>query len=581
VKREKNRTIGWLRFFIVSLLLFSWVPPVSAEGLQGKPLSYDVTDFLKLELPGYYRFRYTHLSTRALSQIPPSSPQRAGEQIRSPEIDYTEHRIRLEPKVILFDQFFFSSQVDILSGMLSGRTSGKEYMWFAQRGQRWNDIDGADTSHSGGMHVRRYYGSWESPVGLLRVGRQGSNWGLGILANDGNGFRNDFGDAYYGDNVDRVLFGTKPYSLFKYILTGEKPNQDKDPVTVAFAYDWHVARDNSVKNEEDKEDLRNASDRIDLSNESLRDDLVHQYVGAIRVETEPFEGGFYIVRRYQDHFDALVPANNRPSEEFLRVWVFDVYGKLKLKPSFLDGGEVFLEGELARIVGETNLTVSRILQQPGDPFPVSDISQLGWVVRGGVRHSWVEAKLETGYASGDSNPFDDQVKNFKFHPDYNVGMILFDDLLGHVSSASAFNATLVFDEGGPVRTLGADLLPSNGSVTNAVYINPTIKIQPTDCLETVVGVLWARTATDFVDPAIDFLFGGAWGQFNPLGGPSGNYELGWEIDLGVKYTWDRPYWDLVLGAQYAHFFPGDVFQDANGNRMDDIDKVQVRFTLVW
>ena len=160
-------------------------------------------------------------------------------------------------------------------------------------------------------------------------------------------------------------------------------------------------------------------------------------------------------------------------------------------------------------------------------------------------------------------------------------MILFEDLMAGVSDSSAFNAVYVFDEGGDVRTMGADLLPNNGAVTNAVYINPTVKVTPMEGLETILGVVWARTATDFVDPTLDFLYGGGWGEINPFGGPSDNHDLGWEIDVGVSYAWDKPFWDLILGVQYGHFFPGDVFEDADGNRMDDIDKVQGRFTFIW
>jgi len=576
VKIQTVRVVSRALMFAGTFLLLISVSPLPAEGWKGKPFGYEVTDWLTMELPGYYRFRFTHQGPMLLSEIPIG--QRAGEQETVGEIDYTEHRLRFKPKITLFQKLSFNSQLDVLSGMLSGDTTGREFMWFAQPEQRWNDVNGAKTSDFLDVHFTRFWGNWDSPIGVIRVGRQGSSWGLGLLANDGDDFRNDFGDAYYGDTVDRVLFGTKPYSLLKRLVTGEKP--EKDPLTLAFAYDWNVFRDSQIKRAGDKKALRNASDKIVLYGDPV-DDEANQYVGAIRVETGVFEGGFYIVRRDTEHFDVLVPASNRPPREFLKAWVFDVYGKLNLKPSFFKDGEIFLEGEVARITGETNFTVSRILQQPGNPFPVSNVSQLGWVVRAGARNAWIDARIESGYASGDSNPFDDEVRNFKFHPDYNVGMILFEDLLAGVSNASAYNATLVFDEGGPVRTLGADLLPSSGSVTNAVFVNPVVKIRPAKNWETVLGVLWARTATDFVDPSIDFLYGGGWGQYNPLGAPSGHHELGWEIDCGMKYTWERPYWDLTLGAQYGHFFPGNVFEDADGNRMDDIDKVQARFTLIW
>jgi hypothetical protein len=556
---------------------FLWMPHTThAEALHGKPLSYDITDNVKLELPGYYRFRFTHLDSMDISKIP--SGQRAGETQSLESIDYSEHRFRIEPSVSFSKKLSFHSQVDILTGMLSGDTAGRIYQWYAEPEQRWNAIDGGSTHNFQNLHFKRYYGAWETPIGLLQVGRQGSHWGLGMLANDGEGFKNDFGDAYYGDNVDRVLFGTKPYSIFRSLVSGEKP--EKDPLTVAFAYDWHVARDPNMKRGKEKIEAATGAPFEGVNGDL--DDKVHQYIGALLVETEPFEGGFYIVRRIMEHPDILLPIDFQPpGGEYLRVWVFDVYGRLHIKPRFLDGGELFLEGELARITGKTNLTVSQSFQSPENPFPESDVSQLGWVIRGGIRRSPLEGRIEVGYASGDSNPFDTDVKGFKFHPDYNVGMILFEDLLAQVSAASTYNAIKKFGEAGPIPPLGADLLPTNGAVTNAVYIAPTFKIAPYENLECALTLLYARAATDVVDPAIDGLFGGGAGMYNSLGGPAGNRYLGTEIDLGISYTFKWDYIDSVVGLQYGHLFPGSVFEDTNGNRMADIDKVQFRLTFLW
>ncbi len=44
--------------------------------------------------------------------------------------------------------------------------------------------------------VKEAYGEWRSPLGLLRVGRQISEWGMGVLANGGRHYDADFGDAY-------------------------------------------------------------------------------------------------------------------------------------------------------------------------------------------------------------------------------------------------------------------------------------------------------------------------------------------------------------------------------------------------
>jgi hypothetical protein len=51
------------------------------------------------------------------------------------------------------------------------------------------------------------------PIGLVRAGRQGSNWGMGLLANDGNGFDDTFGDNKTGATYDRIIFATKPITV--------------------------------------------------------------------------------------------------------------------------------------------------------------------------------------------------------------------------------------------------------------------------------------------------------------------------------------------------------------------------------
>jgi len=142
-----------------------------------------------------------------------------------------------------------------------------------------------------------------------------------------------------------------------------------------------VARDANMKRGKEKIEAKNQAAYDDIDGDL--DDDVHQYIGAIMVEKEPFEVGFYVVRRIMDHPDILLPPNNQPpGGEYLRAWVFDVYGRLHMEPSFLRKGELYLEGELARIIGETNLTVSQSFQSPENPFPESDISQLGWLLRG-------------------------------------------------------------------------------------------------------------------------------------------------------------------------------------------------------
>src|SRR5262249_34150796 len=57
------------------------------------------------------------------------------------------------------------------------------------------------------VKVKRVWGEVSTPVGILRFGRMGSHWGLGMLHNDGNCL-----DCDLGDTVDRIQFVAEPIS---------------------------------------------------------------------------------------------------------------------------------------------------------------------------------------------------------------------------------------------------------------------------------------------------------------------------------------------------------------------------------
>src|SRR5690606_28967482 len=66
-------------------------------------------------------------------------------------------------------------------------------------------------SLSDSVAVKRVWGEYTTPIGLLRFGRMASHWGLGMLVNDGNGH-----DSDYGSTADRLLFvtGIKSWDLY-------------------------------------------------------------------------------------------------------------------------------------------------------------------------------------------------------------------------------------------------------------------------------------------------------------------------------------------------------------------------------
>ncbi len=114
---------------------------------------------------------------------------------------FWETRLLVRPDILIDDRFSFKNEFNLLQ--LKPRTQSS--------GAIQNDVPpdfGAPLdrtlgfeSDSMGPVVRKAYLEWASDWGLMRVGRQPKNWGLGILYNSGSDPLND-----YSTHVDRVGF---------------------------------------------------------------------------------------------------------------------------------------------------------------------------------------------------------------------------------------------------------------------------------------------------------------------------------------------------------------------------------------
>jgi hypothetical protein len=209
------------------------------------------------------------------------------------------------------------------------------------------------------------------------------------------------------------------------------------------------------------------------------------------------------------------------------------------------------------------------------------VQQLGWVARlGGTWRPFAAgADLEVGYASGDSNPNDPFVRNFSFDPDYNPSLILFEELRAAETVASAANAGDLGRVGAPADAVR--LIPTGGSVTNTLYVRPTLRWRWDEALAARLAVMWARAEEDVVDPFGSNAYAGGTGV-NFQGGRSDARNLGIEVDVGVDYTYRLPGGiEAAAGVQAGRLWPGDAFEDAAGTRPAAIDLVFGRLLLRW
>ena len=232
--------------------------------------------------------------------------------------------------------------------------------------------------------------------------------------------------------------------------------------------------------------------------------------------------------------------------------------------------EAWVEGDLAAYFGETTLAQSVFHESPYEIFALGGVGRLG------ARWRWLEAVLEGGYASGDDNPFDNQVRSFTFDRSYRVGMLMFGEALRTQSAVTSHNIEDETFRDQPPR--GFDAIPTGGAVRNAVYLNPRLAYAPIPWLTVYAGYLYARTE----EPATDaFRSGVAGGTSTASGGAVDAHGLGHEFDFGVGGGWRL--WGVQLSAklEIAWFDPGEVFDQPNGDAAENMAGAWGQLGAAW
>ena len=274
-------------------------------------------------------------------------------------------------------------------------------------------------------------------LGQLRFGRMGSHWGLGLLANGGEGI-----DADYQSDADRIMGITKLAGL--YLVAA-----------------WDFANEGFVN--------YNLLDPQAYAYDVNQEDDVDQYVFAVARRTEEEEqqailqrggvvlnGGVYFVYRNQllssqgivDWYGAnpgIEAFVRRDAEAFIPdVWVQLLWGSLRI------------EAEAVLIAGSIQNT-----QTASFALENYDILQFGGVLE--VEYRLLDDKLgiyfDTGLASGDEDveglavtgglpaqrSSDRTISTFRFHPNYRVDLILWRNILHQVAGAYYFKPGLSYD----------------------------------------------------------------------------------------------------------------------------------------
>jgi hypothetical protein len=341
-----------------------------------------------------------------------------------------------------------------------------------------------------------------------------SQWGLGLLANDGahgwtptNAY---FGDPRSGDRVIRATIGTTPLTRARIVL-------------------------------------RAAFDDVRGDDVLLRGDDAQQYIGSVLVgQGLAHSAGIYVVYRPQD-------ARVRRGFD---VVVYDLFAQTSHQ---LEGiGTWTIGGEFAAVRGTTSLA-------PTVDFPKHDIFQVGAAIKSGLDRGTHGVNLDFLFASGDEN-FDDRDQNaFKVDPNFEFGLILYRFVLAVQTARTTVTASDLTLVGRPVPDL--DRIPTRGSPTNTVAIFPRAWWRPSEELSVYGGPLFAWSDVRYADAFETRIAGGD--PRNALGGKPGRF-YGAELDAGARYRgklWD---FDVSIGAEGGVLFPGGAFRRLHGGTMSEV-----------
>ena len=381
-------------------------------------------------------------------------------------------RFRLNPELHISDNVRVRAQIDLLDNIVLGSTpqgyanqpsDGGGYQVVARGGYsplgsfsstQWAPVAGVNST-TDSIVVKRVWGEYSSPIGQLRFGRMPSHWGLGILANSGDGH-----DSDWQSTADRLMFitGIRSWDLY-------------------FAAAWDFANEgpnSAVLSEQDGQPYDLAqSDDVDQWVFVIVRRMDEQRARSYLAEGNPlFEGGGYVVYRRQTLANdtsnptgaSLGQDSNVVAEGYNRrgaeAVIPDAWFRFRYKKFRLELEAVMIWGSLENTLpnpNEVNYFNSRDPNQNG-----WNIRQFGLASETSFRalDDRLRVAFKWGYASGDDDvaslapignelqpqlTLDRTYSTFRFHPDYRVDLILHRNILSRVQGTYYFRPEVGYD----------------------------------------------------------------------------------------------------------------------------------------
>ncbi len=348
-------------------------------------------------------------------------------------------RLRVNPTLNVSEDIRIKGTVDVFDNLVLGSTP--LYMTgitnFPNPNMPWSIL--ASTQNTplvginnpyGSINVKRLWGEVTTPAGELRFGRMPIQFGLGLFYNAGNLDTND-----QGDNVDGVMFATRVFGHYLIpgvsmsytgaigkgrgynflhkagkMLFNSEPGQryDLDPAdNVYSAFLMFSKKDKEI----DAKVLLNEGKVV----------LNYGVLGSYRFQLQD--------SMHSKQVDVLGTLNEYEKKMVARnahLGVLSFWGDIRFHKLHLEAEAV---GVLGHIADSQGLWVDSEHKVPI------------WIIQGGValrsKYAFLKDRLEigldAGWASGGSGG--EPNTEFRFHPDYRIDMLLFNQILGTISNA--------------------------------------------------------------------------------------------------------------------------------------------------
>lgn len=564
---------------------------------------------LHLDVHGYFRTRYVRADNVPTARVDNTgnlaSATHTGRDDAS-SMHLVHSRLRLEPTLRwggdpakgVQPKVSLNAQVDLLDTVLWGDNARQASVPLFTQNPSQTGLDGTERPS---LFLRRLWLEIALPVGLLRVGRQASHGGLGILFNDGNGFRNDFGDANGGTTFDRVVFLTRPLTVINALRHGDR---SETPLIFLAGHDWLVEDGLGFGSKPAETTTRQnggpfgfqttptcgeATDPNGSKPTRKCDDDVSQWITALvwkdtnlrwTKDTDELQIGAAYVNRGQE-------ATKSTLHIIDGFWRFQV-GLTRRGPSLLT------EGEVVAIRGSSRgikLLPGGLFDEKtglGEKALKGDI--LNYAARIGLTTATWDGLVEYGSSSGDEQLIggDQRFKMYPMNADYRMGLLMYPVVLW----ARSYNT---------LAGRASDALHGGGGVFNSSYLNPKARVRFTKETYQVEligqGLLgWANTlnggevlgfVADYYAPrnAAD-----PWKK-NRCKAFDADCAIGWEADLAIKLKWlpspnlpnagphDRyaMNWSNEFGVMKA----GSALAPRLATGADTIWTVQSRIAFLW